>query len=125
MKWLLHAQPLGGQNRYWLVWAIIINPPELPINDKLEMKHILQAQVCDCISAQPGLPHQKTKREISEASKSQPNQGSWNRTAVKCDSENQLNVHDYLSILFCDFPLIARSEKRHNTISLIGCAPHT
>jgi len=29
---------------------------------KLEMLHIslLQAQVCGCISAHPGLPHQKT-----------------------------------------------------------------
>jgi len=32
---------------------------------------------------------------------------------------------DYLSILFCDFPLIARSGTSHVTISLIGCAPHT
>jgi len=31
---------------------------------------------------------------------------------------------DYLSILFCDFPLIARSGTSHVTISLIGCAPH-
>ena len=32
---------------------------------------------------------------------------------------------DYLSILFCDFPLIARSGTSHVIISLIGCAPHT
>jgi len=32
---------------------------------------------------------------------------------------------DYLSILFCDFPLIARSGTSQVTISLIGCAPHT
>jgi len=32
---------------------------------------------------------------------------------------------DYLSILFCKFPLIARSGKSHATISLIECAPHT
>jgi len=32
---------------------------------------------------------------------------------------------DYLSILFSDFPLIARSATSHVTISLIGCAPHT
>jgi len=31
----------------------------------------------------------------------------------------------YLSILFCDFALIARSATSHATISLIGCAPHT
>jgi len=33
--------------------------------------------------------------------------------------------HDYLSNLFCDFPLIARSAASHVTISLIRCAPHT
>jgi len=32
---------------------------------------------------------------------------------------------DYLSILFCDFPMSARSGTSHVTISLIGCAPHT
>jgi len=32
---------------------------------------------------------------------------------------------DYLSILFRDFLLIARSGTSHVTISLIGCAPHT
>jgi len=32
---------------------------------------------------------------------------------------------DYLSILFCDFPLIPRSGTSHVTISLIGCALHT
>jgi len=32
---------------------------------------------------------------------------------------------DYLSILFCDFPLIARSGTSHVTISLIGCAPYS
>jgi len=30
---------------------------------------------------------------------------------------------DYLSILFCDFPLIAQSGKSQVTISLIGCVP--
>jgi len=32
---------------------------------------------------------------------------------------------DYLSILFCVFPLIARSGTSHVTTSLIGCTPHT
>jgi len=32
---------------------------------------------------------------------------------------------DYLSILFCNFRLIARSGTNHVTISLIRCAPHT
>jgi len=40
---------------------------------KLETKHILQEQVCGCISAllklaSSGLPHQKTKRETIDAS---------------------------------------------------------
>jgi len=37
---------------------------------KLEVMRILQAQVCHCISAHTGLPHQKKKREIIDASKS-------------------------------------------------------
>jgi len=34
MMWLLHVQVLGGQNRYGLVWAVMVNPPEQPINDE-------------------------------------------------------------------------------------------
>jgi len=90
-----------------------------------KIMHTLQAQVCGCFSAHPGLPHQKTKRETSDASKSQLNQASLNRTALKFRSENQLNVHSYLSILLCDFPLIARSGTIHVTTSFIGCTPHT
>ena len=47
---------------------------------RLEMMHVLRAQVWSCISAHPGLPHQKTKRETNNASKSQLNQASWNKT---------------------------------------------
>jgi len=32
--WLLCVQLLGGQNRYGLVCAVMINPPELPIIDE-------------------------------------------------------------------------------------------
>jgi len=32
--WLLYVQLLGGQNRYGLVCAVMINPPELKINDE-------------------------------------------------------------------------------------------
>jgi len=40
--------------------------------------------------------------------------------------KNQVFLNlDYLSILFYDFPLTARSGTSHVTISLIGCAPHT
>jgi len=53
-----------------------------------------------CISVHPGLPHQKRKREISDASKRQLSQASWNRTVLKFSSENQLNMHNYLSMLF-------------------------
>ena len=28
------VQLLGGQNRYVFVWAVMINPPKLPINDE-------------------------------------------------------------------------------------------
>jgi len=34
----------------------------------LEMMHILQAQVYDCISAHQRLPHLKTTQETSDAS---------------------------------------------------------
>ena len=71
---------------------------------KLEMMYILQAQVWSCISAHPGLPHQKTKRETSDASKSQLNQANWNRTVSKFGS-NQLNGHNDFSILFLWFSL--------------------
>jgi len=32
--WLLYVQLLAGQNRYGRACAVIINPPELPINDE-------------------------------------------------------------------------------------------
>jgi len=87
--------------------------------------HILQAQMCGCISALPGLPHQKKKRETSDALKSQLNQARWNRKVLKFGSETQLNAHNYLSILFCDFHLIARSGKRsrHYQFDCV-CAAH-
>ena len=91
---------------------------------KLEMLHTLQAQVCGSISAQSGLPHQKTKLETRDASKSRINQSSWNRTMLKFVPEDQLSVRIYLSSL-CDFPPMARSGKSHVTVSLIGCVPHT
>ena len=37
----------GGQNKCGLLCAVMINPPELPIGDKAQTKHISQAQVCD------------------------------------------------------------------------------
>jgi len=48
----------------------MINPPELPINDEARIDtHIPSTVVrlCGCNSANPGLPHQKTKRETSDA----------------------------------------------------------
>jgi len=35
IMWLLYVQLLGGQNRYGLVLAVMINPPELP-NDEAQ-----------------------------------------------------------------------------------------
>ena len=64
------------------------------------------------------MSHQNTKRETRDASKSQINHARWNRTALKFGSENQLNVRSYLSILFCDFSLIAQSGKSHVAIIL-------
>ena len=71
-------------------WSIRLNCQS---QANLEMMHVLQAQVCGCISAYSGWPDQKTKRET--ISKSQLNQASWNRTVLKFGSENKLNVHNY------------------------------
>jgi len=38
---------------------------------------------------------------------------------MKFGPENQVNVHNYVSNRFCNFPLIARFRKHHVTISLI------
>jgi len=54
----------------------MINPPELLIMTKLEIMHILQIQVCGCISAHQGLTLKTTKRKTSDASKCQLNQSS-------------------------------------------------
>jgi len=88
---------------------------------KLKILPILQAQVCGCISAHPELPHQKTRRETSDASTSQLNQASWNKTVLKFGSGNQLN---YLSILLLSFSLNRTiwKKSRHNRFK---CAPHT
>jgi len=57
----------------------MLNPTELPINDEARMcpaaglntealiARCAAAQVCGCISANPGLPHPKKKRETSDA----------------------------------------------------------
>jgi len=88
---------------YTTVWSVVIKRPELPINDEARMMHILKAQVCGYISAHPGLPQQKTKRESSDASKSELNQASWNETVLKFDSENLMDDHNYFSILLWFF----------------------
>jgi len=48
------------------LWSIHLN---CQLMTKLEMMHIFQAQACGCISAHPGLSHQKTKRETSDDQK--------------------------------------------------------
>jgi len=50
--WLLYVQLLGGQNRYGLVCAIMINPPEL--NNEARNNATVLAQ--------------KTKRETTDTS---------------------------------------------------------
>ena len=46
---------------------------------KLEMMHLLQAQVWNCISAHPGC-HIKKQNGTNDASKSQLNQATWTKT---------------------------------------------
>jgi len=69
------------------------------------MMHILQAQVYSCITAK------KWKGETSVASKSQINQASWNRTVLKFDSENQLNIYNTVEFFFVIFPWSHDLEK--------------
>jgi len=46
IMWLLCVQLLSRKNRYGLVWAIKISPPELPINDEaLNEAHIARTGV--------------------------------------------------------------------------------
>jgi len=54
---LLTVQLPGGRNKYGLVWAVMIKPPDLSINDEARMMLIndAQAQVCGSINANPGL----------------------------------------------------------------------
>jgi len=77
----------------------------------LEMMQISKPQVCVRPNAHPGSLHQETKRGTSDASKSQLSQANCNRTVLKFDSGNQFNVNSYLSILFCDFTLMAQFWK--------------
>ena len=65
-------------------------------NDEARIDAHIASRGVRCISAHPGLPHQNTKRETSDATKSQVNQSSWNRKVLKFASENQLNVRNYL-----------------------------
>ena len=102
------------------LWSIPLN---CLLMMKFEMMHILQAQVCDCISVYSGLPHQKMKQETSDASKSQLNQAGWNGKVFKFGSEIHLSAHNYLLIRLGDSPLLARSRKSHITVSLMGFAP--
>jgi len=116
---LWYEQLLGRQKWYGLVRL------NCQLMTKLEMMLSLQAHVCGCISAHPGLPHQKTKQETSDASKCQPIQASWNRKVLNFGSEYPLIVHNYLLIPFCDFSLTARSGKsqRHYQCDWV-CAAH-
>jgi len=47
--WLLYVLLLRGKTDTCV--SRLINPPELPINDKARNEVHMQAQVCDCINA--------------------------------------------------------------------------
>jgi len=59
--WLLFVQLLSRNNRYGIVWTIVTNPPELPIDDEAR-KEAHTASTCATVLAQ------KTKRETSDVS---------------------------------------------------------
>jgi len=103
------------------LWSVHLN---CHLMRKLGMMYVFQAQVCSCTCLHPWLPHHKTNRETSGASKSQLNQARWNRTVLKIGSENQLNVYNYLSLFFYDSPLIARSGKSHHHQLDWACTAH-
>jgi len=81
---------------------------------KLEVMHILQAQVWSCISAHPGLPHQKTKRETNDAWKNSAKPGKLKYDCFEIWLRKK-NDRNYYSVLFCDFPLITWSGQSHVT----------
>jgi len=55
---------LGDRTDTGLCELLCLIPLNCQLMTKFEMMHILQAQVCGCISAHPGLPHKKMKREL-------------------------------------------------------------
>ena len=85
-----------GQNKYGLVWAVVIHPPDEARNDA----HIASTGVQLYYCTPRVITSKKRNGNLVMHPKSQLNQGSWNRTVFKFGSENQLNVHNYLSILF-------------------------
>jgi len=110
IMWILNMQLTGGTEQIW-VCAGRYDQSAWTALTRLEMMDTLQAQVCGCIRAHRRLPDKKMNRETSDAWKSQLNQAIWNSTPLKFGSENQLNIHNYLLILFSDLPLIALSGK--------------
>ena len=74
----------------------------------------IQNVFCVCFK-EPKPVSLKKKKKKNWIKQKQTTQEGW---VKKCFLFNP----DYLWILFCDFPLIARSGTSHVTISLIGCA---
>jgi len=62
--WLLYVQLVGGRTDTGFceaLWSIRLN---CHIMTRLKMMHILQAQMCSCISTRAGLPHQKRNGKL-------------------------------------------------------------
>jgi len=109
------------------LWSVRLN---CQLMTMLEMIHMLQAQVCCCISAHPRLSHPKTKRETSNVPESQINQASWNRTVLNFwHRKSVTGKHPHLSFypFFVIFPWSHELEKVKSSSvwTLIGCAPLT
>ena len=120
----VYVQLLGGQNRFGLVWAVMINLHELPIYDGARNDpHIASTRV-RLYSHTPRVATQKQNGKQVMHQKRQLNQTGWKRTVLNFGSIHQLNVHNYLSIIFY-FNLIARYGKNYVTITLTGFASHT
>jgi len=82
------AQLYWGQNRYAIVWTVLLNPAELLDEARMWpdirgfLMLTLHVEVCGCFGAHSGLPHQKTKCKllmVMHIKESQLRQARWNR----------------------------------------------
>jgi len=141
-KMAVKYETTAVQNRWGLVWAVMLNLPELPFDGKAWISPGIHAAAH--IASTGVQLYQSTPRVSTSKNKTG---NLWcikmldKSSKLKCDSSeiwlrkclfylcilfcNFLCIHNYLCILFCDFPLITWSGKSHINISLIRRLLHT